>query len=124
MTDKAQPSPAEMEKMQAVSEAGAEAAVQAPPEQRQEDVRKAMRRKADEVKLELSDEQLNTIADMFVTRFVDEIDRRGAFEPPPEPVQPPEQAQQAPTPPPDQPAAGEPAPKPQRRSLAARFMGQ
>jgi hypothetical protein len=127
MTEQTQPSPAELEKMQQVAEAGAEAGAQAEtPDQAAEDAKRAMRRKADEVKLELSDEQIKMLADTFVKGTVEEFERRGAFDAPPEPVQPPE-TPQAPTPPADQmgtPPAGEPAPAPRPRSWAARFMGQ
>lgn len=125
-----QPSAAEMEKMQAVAQAGAEAGAQADtPEQASANAQAAMRTKADQVKLELSDDQIKMLADTFVKGTVAEFQRLGAFDPPPEPVQPPDQPP-APTPPADQhaaaaaaPAPGEAAPTPQRRSLAAKFLG-
>jgi hypothetical protein len=124
--DEQPPPAAEVQKMTAVAQAGAEAGAQAEsPEQAAADAKTAMRRKADEVKLELSDEQIKMLADTFVKGTVEEFERRGAFDQPPEPVHAPDRPPPAPAPPGEQGnGQGDPSPAPQPRSWAARFMGR
>jgi hypothetical protein len=124
-----QPTPEEMEKMMAVSQKGAEAAERPAEsqEQRKSNVKEAMKEERDRQDLaQMSDEDIDRIADAFVGKAIAAFEERGAFDPPPERVQP---ASPPPAPPaPGQEAeaaaaAAEAAPAPQKQSWAQRFMG-
>lgn len=124
MTPEKQPTPEEMAKMQQVGQAGAEAAAAAPDkDQATEDAKQAMREKRDEVGLKMSDEELEKVADMFVSKTIAQFEQRGAFDAPPERVQAPA----APTAPPAPGEAAQPAEQapqaPVKRTFADRFMG-
>lgn len=127
MSEQKQPTVEDMAKMQAVATAGGQAASTAEtPEEAKRNARQAMREEADRQDLKIPDEELDRIADALGGRIVDMFEQRGAFDPPPEPVQPPAQ----PTAPAETPgapaeqAAQEPAPQqPQKRTWAHRFMG-
>jgi hypothetical protein len=122
MSDKPATQAETMQKGQQVAQAGAAAAATAPPEQAAEQAAAAMRAERDRVKLEMSDEDIDRIASALSPKLLDGFQERGAFDPPPEAVQPP---------PPPVPAPGEeataataePAPAPQKRTFAHRFMG-
>jgi hypothetical protein len=123
MTEQAptQPTAEEQQQAQAVAAAGAEAAA------RGEDAGPAMREKRDEVGLKMSDEDINRIAERLNALNIAELEKRGAFMPPPEPTQPPPSSQGPPppsegAPPGEQPPAAAPQ-QPQKRSAAQRFMG-
>lgn len=112
-----QPSPEEVQKATQVAQAGAEAQATGG------DPRQAMRTKADEVKLEISDQDIDRIAAALSSNLVAAFEQRGAFDQPPEPVQPPDQPT-APPPPGEQPPPAEEAPAPPvKRTFAHRFMG-
>lgn len=118
----AQPTAEEMQKMAVVGQAGAEAAAQAEtPEDAKPAARAAMRERADAEGLKLSDEELDQVADKMVDKLAAIFEQRGAFDPPPEPVEPPPTAPPAPS--------GEtPAPTeletPRKRSFAEKFFGE
>lgn len=119
MTDQPiqQPSAEDEHKAQQVAVAGATAAAGG------QDPAEAMKEKRDEVRLQMSDEDIERIAAKFNELNVAEFEKRGAFEPPPEPVSVPAQA----PPPPGEPEqhAAEPQPQaPQKRTLAHKFFGQ
>lgn len=83
------------------------------PQKRREAVKSAARREAEKVQIELSDEDCEKLAAVIITQ----LDQRGAFEPPPEPVQ---------APPPEQPTPGTvqtppEAQQPRKQSFAERF---
>lgn len=118
--DQAAPTAEEQQKITEVGMAGGEAAAAAAtPEQASADARKAMREKADQVKLELSDEQIEQIAEASVDKMISQMEQRGAFDPPPDPVQPPPTAPPAPG---EQPQPiGQDAPAPRKKTWAERF---
>jgi hypothetical protein len=127
MAEQKAPTPEEMAKLQKVSNAGAQAASEADnAEQATDDAKKAMREERDRVGLQMSDEELDKVADLFVGKTIKEFENRGAFDAPPERVQPPAQPT-APPPPGEaaQPGAeAEQAPQaPVKRTFAHRFMG-
>lgn len=94
-----------------VAAAGIQAAQAEPtPAKAKPAARRAVRQKADEVKLELSDDDVDRIADALV----DKMDERGAFQEPPEQVVAPQTgAQQA-----NPAAAGIVDPQPVKRTWA------
>jgi hypothetical protein len=106
----------ELEKGTRVAQAATEAAANEPdPDKRRAATATAARREAEKVQIELSEEDANKLADAIIHQ----LDIRGAFAPPPEPVSappaaPPEQ--------PTQPTAAPAAPaEPHRQSFAERF---
>jgi len=115
-----QPTVEQAQQAMEVGGAAASAAAAAPTaEEAQAAAAKAARAKADEVKLELTDEHIERISDGVVKA----MESRGAFDAPLEPVQPspaPEGEEPVQPPPP------EPAPEapPRKRSIAQRFMGE
>lgn len=97
MTDAATPTAEDTQKAMEVGQAGAEAAAAAEtPEAAPAAAKAAMRDKADQVGLPLSDADIERLADVFSDKTIDKIAARGGFDPPPEPVQPPETAPPAP----------------------------
>lgn len=121
-------SPEDQQKAAEVAQAGAQAAVDSrmqgdSPEQATEVAREAMHDRAQEVKLDLSEEQLNEIADKMgaalVTGVLSGMEARGVFEPPTEPVQPP-----APDNAPPEPTVVEQEGPPRKPSFAERFLGR
>jgi len=135
MTDQAPPegrapTPEEVAKSRQVAEAGAAAAAGAPEGQEQEQAKQAMRAEADRVQLEIDDDTINKIAEAVSAKNIQELMTRGAFDPPPERVQPPAQPAAPPAPgESEQPATAgqaqaEPTPRqPQKRTAAHRFFG-
>lgn len=116
MTDE-QPTP--QDQMKEVGEAAAAgAATAATPEQAHQGAEDAVRRRADELKLEISDEDAQKIASMTVKM----METMGAFDAPPEPVQAPPAAA-APPAPGEAPVvtSSEPAP-PRKRTFAEKFL--
>jgi hypothetical protein len=114
----------QMEKGQQVAQAGAQAAASVPPEQAPDAARDAMRSERDRIGFsELTDEDIDKFAAALSPKLIEGFRAQGAFDPPPEPVQAPANA--APPPPGDEgaAAAAEPAPAPQKRTFAHRFMG-
>jgi len=115
-------------KGQQVAQAGAQAAADAPPEQASAAARQAMRKERDRIGFtELPDAEIDRIANALQPKLIEGFRQAGAFDPPPEPVQP---APNAAPPPPGEaeaaahaPAAGEPSPRPVRRTFADRYMG-
>ena len=111
------------QEIQSVGIAGAEAAAAAPPEQAVPAARDAMRERAEEIGLPLTDAQIDQLANVFADKTIDKIAARGGFDPPPEPVQPP------PTAPPAPGEAAPPAPTvteveaPRKLSWAERHFG-
>lgn len=120
-----QVTPEDREKLQQVANSGAAAAASAPAGEETEAAKRAMRDKAQEVKLDIPPEQIDAIATLFVDKAIAEMDARGAFSPPPEPVRPPEQPPTAP-PPPGEPAQAPPGSEPEQphqKNFAQRWMG-
>lgn len=128
-----EPTADDLAKGQEVAKAGAEAAAAKPEGQdATQDVKDAMRTKADEVGLQMSDADIDQIAEAFTSKVVSAFEQRGAFDNPVERVQAPPAAPQAPPPPGEQPEGatgppvtqGEPSPAPPRkRTFADRFLG-
>ena len=123
-----QPTPEDTQKMQDVASAGAAAAASGPPEGASERASEAMRAERDRTSLPMSDQDIDRIAGALSPKLIEGFRTEGAFDPPPEPAQPP--ANTAPPPPGEAdgsqaPApAGEPAPAPPRkRTFAHRYMG-
>lgn len=115
-----QPTP---EQMQSVATAGATAAATAPEGQAQPAAAEAMRSEADRVGFDLTDEQIDRLAEAVSSKNIAALESRGAFDAPPEPVKPPEPPA-APPAPGEQPAAAETPPQPPvKRTFAHRFMG-
>jgi hypothetical protein len=112
-----------MVKGQQVAQAGAEAAASVPPEQAPDAARDAMRSERDRIGFsELTDEDIDKFAAALSPKLIEGFRAQGAFDPPPEPVQAPQNvAPPAPTDQPDE--ATEPTPAPQKRTFAHRFMG-
>jgi hypothetical protein len=123
-TPPAQPAPGEAtpQDVADVSQAVADAAAAAPnATQARQDAAAAARQAADKVNIELTEEQIAAISNGVVSA----LESRGAFEPPPEPLEAPP----APTVPDDpaQPAPGPPAPVdpgPRKRTFAQKFLGE
>lgn len=114
------PTPEEMRQMQQVAVAGAEAgAASETPQEAEENVRTAVRAKADEVGLQLSDEEVDKIAETFAEKAIGMMEQRGAFDPPPEAVQPPPPA----PPSPNEAANGDSEGPPRAKTFAEKFLG-
>lgn len=114
------PTPEEMQQMQQVAVAGAEAgAASETPEEAEKNVRTAVRAKADEVGLNLSDEEVDKIAEAFAEKTIGKMEQRGAFDPPPEAVQPPPPA----PPSPNEAANGDSEGPPRAKTFAEKFLG-
>jgi hypothetical protein len=114
--DTDQPSAEEIQKAGEVSAAAAQAVTDAPNEEEARKAgRKAVRETADQVKLELSDEDANKIVDMLIER----MSALGAFDPPPAPAA---EAAAAGAPA-EETAPEEPPAPPAKRSFAERFAG-
>ena len=115
-----EPTADEIRQMQKVSAAGGQAAAEG------NDPAAAMREERDRIGFaKLDDETINALAEKLNELNIAEFAKRGAFDPPPEPVGPP-------SPPTAPPAPGETAPTsvedgppapPQKRTFAHRFMG-
>lgn len=112
-----QPTAEDMRQGANVATAGIEAAQNEPdPERRPQAAANAIQEAAQAQGWELTDEDCERIG----KAVVGQMEARGAFEPPPEPVAPPP----APTGEgslPEQPAQVDPPPAPERRSFAERF---
>jgi hypothetical protein len=106
------------------------------PGQKPAAAKRGMRTAAKDRNLELSDEMLEKMSKLFgqasADATIEQLEQRGAFESPPEPVNPPPQPVAPPAPgepasqasgTPTVPAQGPPA-APPRRTFAQRFMGQ
>jgi hypothetical protein len=123
----AQPGTEDMAKIQAVADAGAQAAAQAPdPEQATQDAKQAMKDERDRQQLPMSDEELDKVADLFVGKTIAKFEERGAFDPAPEPVAPAVPREAPPAPGQEEASAAPDAPAepaPQRTTFAQRFMG-
>jgi len=123
------PSAEDQAKLQAVASAGASAAAQEPdPEQATVAAKEAMKDERDRQGLKMSDQELDQIADLFVSKTIAKFEERGAFDPVPEPVAPVEAppapgAEQAAGAAADASAEPDPSPVPQRTTFAQRFMG-
>lgn len=104
----------ELQKGTAVATAAVEAgAAESDPEQRRQAVTQAAKREAQRQQIELSDEDAEKLADVIIQK----LDLRGAFDPPPEPVQPPPAEQ----PGPDTVQTPPEAQQPRRQTFAERF---
>jgi hypothetical protein len=109
--------------VQQVAEAGGAAAVAG------EDAGAAMKAERDRVQLDIPDDVLERMAKAISDQNIAALEQRGAFDTPPEPVRAPDEPAQAPAgadqtqadQPPEQ--TQEPAPAPQRRTWAHRFLG-
>lgn len=116
MTTEPVASPEDMQKGADVAQAGVEAAAGQPtPAKARQAATRAMRQRADSLKIEFSEEH----AEMIANALIVQMERRGAFDAPPEPV----------TGPPPAVAAGETqvaaqAPPPRKRSFAEKFQGK
>jgi len=120
------PGPEDQAKLQAVANAGAKAAAEAPPGQESDEAKEAMKAERDRQQLPMSDQDLDKIADLFVSKTIEQFEQRGAFDPPPEPVAPavPREAPPAPGHEEGAAAAADATPvTPQKRTFAQRFMG-
>jgi hypothetical protein len=106
------------------------------PAQRPAAAKKAMRSAAKDRNWDIPDDVLEKMSKMFgqasADATIEQLEQRGAFESPPEPVNPPPQPVAPPAPgepasqsagTPTVPAQGPPA-APPRRTFAQRFMGQ
>jgi hypothetical protein len=128
-TPAAMPTPEDQAKMQAVANAGAKAAAEAPPGHETDEAKEAMKAERDRQQLPMTDQELDRIADLFVSKTIQQFEERGAFDPPAEPVAPavPREAPAAPgreEAGAAQAEAADAAPVvPQKRSFAQRFMG-
>lgn len=114
----------DMQKSQQVATAGVEA------EQAGRDPKEAMRQEAERVQLDIPDDVMDKFANMVKSKTIEELEERGAFAEIPEPVTGPEHTESTREHPADarqaeQPPAqtDEPAPAPQRRTWAQRFLG-
>jgi len=122
----AQPTEQEVQQVNAVSQAGADAAAKADTqEQAEQDATKAMKAERDTHQLDIPDEVIEKIAKVVSARSTDEMIAKlkeyGAFDSPPEPVKAPESAQaspQAASAPPGDPAVQA---KPEKSTWADRF---
>jgi hypothetical protein len=125
----APPTAEEIAKAQQVGAAGAQAAAetQGTPAEATEAAKGAMHERNAQLGSPFSDEDLDKMADAFVTRTIEQFEQRGVFEQPPEPVQPPATAPPAPgeTPPPapEPPAAPTAEEAPRKKSFAERYFG-
>lgn len=125
------PSQAEaMEKGQQVAQAGMQEAADAPPEEKEEALRRGMKKERDRIGFEqLPDSEIDRIAErmkpLLVTGVVDGFRAQGAFDPPPEPVAPPPPMAAPTAEEPAAPVAGQQqaAPAPVKRTFADRFFG-
>lgn len=129
MAEQTTPTPEQMQQMQSVSQAGAQAAATAEPGQEQEAAREAMRSARDRVNLQMSDEDIDRVAAALSPKLIEGFREHGAFDPPPEAVHAPPERQAPPPPGEEQPApppaAGAEAPPqaPRKRTVAERFFG-
>lgn len=112
-----EPTPEQVEGAQAVAAATAEAAGGAAnADEAREAGMRAARESADAAKIELSDEDCQRMVNMFV----DALEQRGAFDPPPEPIAPPPSPA---IPAPEAPGAGTPPEAaPEGQGFADRFL--
>lgn len=121
-----QPTAEDQAKATEVATAAATAATGESTEQGARDAAaRAARETADKVDLKLTDEQIEQIAAMSASMTIRNMEERGAFDPPPEPVAPPEAGAPAAAPhvPETAAPAGAEQPAPQRRNFAQRFLG-
>jgi hypothetical protein len=107
-----------------MAQAGAQAAATSPPGQTEQNVRERLHEKRAELNIKIPDEELDRMAKAVSLAVVDDLDHRGAFDSPPEPVQPPDQRNAAPAPG-EEATANQPQESmpPQKRTFAHRFMG-
>jgi hypothetical protein len=104
--ERPQPDAAQLQQGADIAVAGQQAAAAEPdPARRRDAAARAMRQQAQKVRIELDEEQARMIAGYLV----DEMEARGAFDPPPEPVAPP----------PGAPAAGQAASAPAAADMPA-----
>lgn len=118
-----QPTAEDETKAMQVGAAGAQAAAAAPAGEEEAAFKTAAKGKADEVGLDLSDEDINKLSEQLFGRLAGLFEQRGAFQPPPEPVQPPPTAPAAP----GEMGAGEPPTEiqvPRKKTWAERYFGQ
>jgi hypothetical protein len=116
-----QPTPEEMQKLNEVGQAGAQAAAEG------KDIGEAMKKARDATGLQMSDEELEKVGEQLFGKLAALFEERGAFDLPPAPVEAPQQPPPAPEPPKAVSAAEqvpEPAaPAPQKRTPAQKFFG-
>lgn len=108
-------SPEDMQKGTDVAQAGMDAAAAQPtPQKAKAAATRAMRQRAEALKLEFSQEHADMIADALIRA----MEQRGAFDPPPDPVAPPPAVAS-----PDAAQIAASAPPPRKRSFAEKFRG-
>ena len=111
-------------KMQQVAAAGTAAATEPgqTPAEATANAREAMKAERDRVQLKMSDEDIDEVAKRLSAVLTADLEARGAFDAPPQPVGAPQQptVPDAPGPPN---AAEQPPQPPQKRTWAHKFMG-